>query len=432
MDSVTAQLGLMAAEALCVVGALSILLRARHTFGLAPVYTTLGVLYHLAGFLAGTLYVRVTPTLSMSPGSVVLFPANIFVVLFIYIREDTYEARKVIYGLCAANVVTVVLGALISAHLPSAAVLNPRHLSPEIFLERPRIALVGAAVLFVDMILIVLVYEGLRRAFAGQRLLPIWLSLLTVLAVDTLLFVSGAFLESPAYGSILIAGLLGKSAVGSLYALVLYAHIRWWEPARATASGTRPALGDVFQVLTYRERYEALQKRAQTDALTGVNNRGRFDEVLPGALARTQKGGAPLSLLMIDVDRFKSINDEAGHLEGDRVLRSIADTLTSTVRGTDLVCRFGGEEFAIILEETSLTQAVALANRIRTSVARQCHWFGSDQQMRPVTVTIGVSASHEARNPEALIRLADNRLYAGKRASRNCVVAADLAALSAS
>ncbi|MET0790375.1 MAG: hypothetical protein ABW061_02540, partial [Polyangiaceae bacterium] len=223
MDAVAAQLGLMAAEAVFVVGTLSVLLRARHVLGLAPVYTTLGVMYHLAGFLAGTLYVQVTPTLAMSPGSVVLFPANIFVVLFVYIREDTYEARKVIYGLCAANVVTVVLGALISGHLPSPVVLNPQHLSPGIFLERPRIALVGAAVLFADMISIVLVYEGLRRALTGQRLLPIWLSLLAVLAIDTLLFVTGSFLESPAFASILLAGLLGKSAVGSLYALALYA-----------------------------------------------------------------------------------------------------------------------------------------------------------------------------------------------------------------
>lgn len=431
MDTVAAQLGLMAAEALCVVAALSLLLRARHVLGLAPVYTTLGVLYHLAGFLAGTLYVQVTPTLAMSPGSVVLFPANIFVVLFVYIREDTYEARKVIYGLFAANMVTVLLGALISQHLPSTAVLNPQHLSPGIFLERPRIALVGAAVLFVDLILIVLSYEGLRRALSGQRLLPIWLSFLFVLAVDTVLFVTGAFVESPRFRSILLAGLLGKSAVGSLYALALHAHLRWWEPVRASVSGTRPALGDVLQVLTYRERYEALRKRADTDALTGVNNRGHFDEALPAALLRAQRVQEPLSLLMIDVDRFKAINDEAGHLEGDRVLKSIADALTTTVRGSDTVCRFGGEEFAIILEQTTLTQAVALATRIQVAISRSCSWLDNDHQTRAVTVTIGVASSHEASTAEALVRLADGRLYAGKRSSRNCVVAADLAALTA-
>lgn len=429
MDSVAAQLALMAVEAVCVVGTLSGLLRLRHVFGLAPVYTTLGVLYHLAGFLAGTLYVQVTSSLAMSPGSVVLFPANIFVVLFVYVREDTYEARKVIYGLFAANVITTLIGALIGLHLPSAAVLNPQHLSSAIFLERPRIALVGASALVIDLFLIVLVYEGLRRSLPGQRLLTLWLSLCSVLVVDTVLFVTGAFIESPAYQTILLAGLLGKGVVGTLYALALYAHLRWLEPSRPGSSGARPALGDVFQVLTYRERYEALRKRAHKDALTGVNNRGHFDEALPEALARGQRTGDVTSLLMIDVDHFKTINDEGGHLEGDRVLKSLAETLTAAVRGSDAVCRFGGEEFAIILEQTQLAQAEALARRIHAAVSRACSWR-TDQTpatSTSVKVTIGVAASNEAAATESLVRLADSRLYAGKRAGRDRVVAADSA-----
>ena len=425
MESVAAQLALMAAEAACVAVVLSALLRGRHVFGLAPAYMTLGVMFHLAGFLAGALYVQVTPTLAMSPGSVVLFPANIFVVLFVYIREDTYEARKVIYGLCAANVVTVLLGALLSHHLPSAAVLNPQHLSPEIFLERPRIALVGTAVLFVDTILIVLVYEGLRRVLRGHRLLPIWGSMVSVLAFDTLIFVTGSFVENPAYVTILLAGLIGKSAVGTLYAFALYASLRWLEPVRAGSSGVHPALGDVFQVLTYRERYEQLRKQAAKDPLTRVNNRGFFDEALPQALSRAKVGNENVSLLMIDVDHFKTINDQAGHQEGDRVLKAIAASLSATVRGSDSVCRFGGEEFAIILEQTSLAQAESLARRIQAAIKRDCHWQSDGQAPQTVTVTIGAATSKEAASTEALLKLADARLYAGKRAGRDRVVATD-------
>lgn len=423
MESVGAQLALMATEAICVAITLSVLLRARHVFGLAPTYMTLGVMFHLAGFLAGTLYVQVTPTLAMSPGSVVLFPANLFVVLFVYLREDAYEARKVIYGLCAANLVTVMLGVLISYHLPSAAVINPQRLSPDLFWEQPRIALVGASVLFADTILIALVYEGIRK-FTRSRFLGIWGSLVLVLAFDSLLFVTGSFLESPAYGSILAAGLLGKSVVGSLYAVALYAHLRWLEHDSAATSGSRPAIGDVFQVLTYRERYEALRVQAVRDALTNVNNRRFFDDELPKVLARAKLSGELVSLLMIDADHFKAINDEAGHPEGDRVLKAIASTLTAAVRGSDSVCRYGGEEFAIICPGAPLGPAEALAHRIQAAVSRSCHWHADGSGARPVTVTIGVASSSEAASAEELIKLADHRLYGGKRSGRNRVVAA--------
>lgn len=423
MESVGDQLALMALEAVCVAISLSVLLRARHVFGLAPTYMTLGVMFHLAGFLAGTLYVQVTPTLAMSPGSVVLFPANLFVVLFVYLREDAYEARKVIYGLCAANLMSVLLGLLISQHLPSAAVINPQRLTPELFWEQPRIALIGASVLFVDTLVIALVYEGIRK-FTRSRLLGIWASLVLVLAFDTLLFVTGSFVESPAYGAILAAGLLGKTVVGSLYAFALYAHLRWFERDSAVISGMRPAIGDVFQVLTYRERYEALRVQAERDALTNVNNRRFFDDELPKALGRAQVTGEVVSLLMIDADHFKVINDEAGHPEGDRVLKAIAKTLTGTVRGSDSVCRYGGEEFAIICPGAPLGPAEALAHRIQSAVSKSCHWHADGSGPRVVTVTIGVASSSETASAEALIKLADHRLYGGKRSGRNRVVAA--------
>ncbi len=227
------------------------------------------------GFLAGSLYVRVTPTLAMSPGSVVLFPANILVVLFAYVHGDAYEARKVIYGLFAANVVTVLLGALIGQHLPSAIAINPLDLSPQVFVGSPRIALVGASVLLADTVLIVVLYEWLRRRLVGLRFLPIWLSMVLVLAFDTALFVTGSFVETPAYTSILLSGLLGKSVVGSFYALVLFGYVRIFKENTPNTEHYR-ALGDVLQVLIYRERYETLRLQSQRDPLTEVNNRGLF------------------------------------------------------------------------------------------------------------------------------------------------------------
>jgi len=421
VDTVSRQILLMCLEAVCVAATLMALLRARYVFGLAPTYMVLGVMFHLAGFLAGSLYVRVTPTLAMSPGSVVLFPANILVVLFAYVHGDAYEARKVIYGLFTANVVTVLLGALIGQHLPSPIAINPLYLSPKLFAGSPRIALVGASVLFADTVLIVVVYEWLRRRLVGLRLLPIWLSMVLVLAFDTVLFVTGSFVETPAYTSILLSGLLGKSVVGSFYALVLFGYIQFFKENCSNTEHYR-ALGDVFQVLIYRERYETLRLQTQRDALTEVNNRGYFEEALPEALLQAKKAGQPLTLAMVDVDYFKRINDRAGHVEGDRTLRAVAAALTRAVRGSDTVCRYGGEEFAILLPSTSLAQGEALARRILSTTSRECLWGVGEAKLEPVTVTIGVASSDEASSAEALVRLADERLYRGKHAGRNCVV----------
>lgn len=419
------QITLMVVEVACVAGLLLALLRARPLFGLTPVYTTLGVLYHLAGFLAGTLYVSFTPDITMSPGSVVLFPANIFVVLFVYIKEDAYEARRLIYGLFAANVAVIVMGILISQHLASPLVLNPYQLSPSLFLQHPRIALVGTSVLFVDTILIVLVYEWFKGITRGSRFLPIWASMTVVLALDQVWFATGSFIELPAYRSILISGLIGKAVAGLLYAFALYAYLELVERPAGDKAKSGAAIGDIFQLLTYRRKYEELRSRASKDALTGMHNRGYFNEILPALMASAKERAEPLTLLMVDIDEFKRVNDTSGHLEGDRVLQSVALTLMSEARSTDVVCRYGGEEIAVILPQTDLTQGYALARRIQLAVPKACSWRGPHDQSRNITVTIGLAGASEGSSPQELVARADERLYAGKRAGRNRVVGAE-------
>jgi diguanylate cyclase (GGDEF)-like protein len=418
------QAALMVVEALCVASLLLVLLRLRPIFGLTPVYTTLGVLYHLAGFLAGTLYVGFTPDIAMSPGSMVLFPANIFVVLFVYIQEDAYEARRLIYGLFAANVVVILMGILISYHLASPLIINPHQLAPELFLQHPRIALVGTSVLFVDTILIVLVYEWFKQLTPASRFMPIWLSMTLVLALDQVWFATGSFVELPAYRSILVSGLIGKAGAALIYstALTLYLSLIEREPLQ---QGAATAIGDVFHLLTYRQKYEALRSQATKDALTGLYNRGYFNEALPRLMAAAKSEGKALSLLMIDVDDFKKINDTVGHLEGDRILQCIGVALMAEARGSDVVCRYGGEELAAILPETDLAQGYALARRIQAAIPKLCTWHPDKGITNGVTVTIGLAVASEAESSSELVARADERLYAGKRAGRNCVVGAE-------
>ena len=418
MSDLSLQISLMALEAALAAGVVLALFSARRVLGLAPVYTTVGVFYYLATLLAGTTFVKVTPELLMSPGSVALFPASLFAVLLVYIREDAKEARNMIYGLLAANVSASLLGVLVSQHLTGPLAFNPLALPPQLFVQTPRLFVVGTLALFADTILIILVYEAVSRILRTLAL-RIYVSLAAVLVIDTVLFVTGGFAEHPAYAGILLSGVLGKVAAALVYAALLTLYL-----ARAGTGEARPALGDLFQVLTYRQKYEALRAQAARDPLTGVHNRGFFDEMLAAQLAVARRGGTPVTVMMVDVDHFKRINDTYGHSEGDRALRVIAQALAGAARASDTVCRYGGEEFSLILPGTPLDAAAQLAGRIREEVPDECARAGIGGGTR-VTVTIGLAACPgDGTDSDTLLRVADRRLYRGKEAGRDRVVAA--------
>ncbi len=157
-----------------------------------------------------------------------------------------------------------------------------------------------------------------------------------------------------------------------------------------------------------------LHRLTLEDPLTGLGNRRSFDVVLDQDLRRSQETGRPLSVLMLDVDHFKRLNDTYGHAQGDRVLRELGDLLRRTVRSGDRVCRYGGEEFAIMLPETRVEQALCLAERV-CQVVREHAWT-----VCGVTVSVGVAASTGGPSDSiSLAAAADRALYAAKRAGRN-------------
>ena len=159
------------------------------------------------------------------------------------------------------------------------------------------------------------------------------------------------------------------------------------------------------------------------DALTGLFNRGFFDEVLPLELARSDRSGLPTSLLLADLDRFKRVNDDFGHLEGDRVLKLFAEAIGESARSADIPCRFGGEEFAVVLPHAAGPAARQLAERLRERLERKLRDADPPLQVREVTATVGVASfPKEASSADELIGLADRRLYEGKHAGRNRVV----------
>ena len=160
------------------------------------------------------------------------------------------------------------------------------------------------------------------------------------------------------------------------------------------------------------------------DSLTGLFNRGYFDETLPQALAHAQRYHEPLSLLVIDTDHFKSINDRFSHLEGDRVLRLIAEALSSLARGADIPCRYGGDEFVLVLR-AGAADAQAFAERFRAGLRERCESQTPPHLWQHVTTTIGIAtypADSGIVTAEDMIRLADARLYEGKHSGRDRVV----------
>jgi len=165
---------------------------------------------------------------------------------------------------------------------------------------------------------------------------------------------------------------------------------------------------------------EALREQATHDGLTGLLNRSSILATLDTEIARASRGGLPLSVLMVDLDRFKSINDTYGHLAGDAVLREAARRLKSAARRYDAVGRYGGEEFLIVLPGCDAADAVAQAERMREAIATT----PIDTPTQPVVVTasLGVACSAHCA-PETLVRDADDALYEAKTQGRNRVVA---------
>jgi len=166
---------------------------------------------------------------------------------------------------------------------------------------------------------------------------------------------------------------------------------------------------------------EQLARMAITDPLTGVGNRRHFDDALIAELKRNSRACTPLALLMIDIDHFKRVNDSVGHQAGDRILKIVADTLRVSIRSYDTLCRFGGEEFAIIMPDTLSGQAATVAERIRREIAA-INARGSHGDF-PLTVSIGLRPVRGRETIEAaqLISEADQALYRAKNSGRNRV-----------
>ncbi|HQO02402.1 MAG TPA: diguanylate cyclase [Spirochaetota bacterium] len=182
------------------------------------------------------------------------------------------------------------------------------------------------------------------------------------------------------------------------------------------------ALG--YRIRIMREKEKSLTEISITDELTGLFNKRHFSKVFQEKLLESEKRNTPLTLLMLDVDHFKQFNDDYGHQEGDTVLQELGSVIRETLRGNDVPCRYGGEEFSIILPDSDGNAGVFVAERIRSRFMDKVFNPGKSEGPVTVTVSIGVGTWDGKESAEAFFKRCDRALYLAKGMGRNRVVAA--------
>jgi diguanylate cyclase (GGDEF)-like protein len=170
----------------------------------------------------------------------------------------------------------------------------------------------------------------------------------------------------------------------------------------------------------WQERAKEFQLMSITDPLTGLLNRRYLQERMNEEVNRSKRYDYPMSFLMIDIDEFKTYNDLNGHQAGDQALQITAHSLKVALRSADVACRYGGEEFGILLPHTTVTEASVIAERMRQRVAETEYPHGKTQPEGVVTISIGIATLHKnVDTPDRIIAAADRALYSAKRKGKN-------------
>jgi diguanylate cyclase len=194
--------------------------------------------------------------------------------------------------------------------------------------------------------------------------------------------------------------------------------------ARASTEAMRAEVEEArSQMQRLHAQLDVMQGEALLDPLTGLRNRRGFERACEELFAGTASASSDAALILIDIDHFKKLNDTYGHLFGDQVLRAAAKVIAETVKGRDVVARFGGDEFLLLLlPDTAIEGALALAENIRAAFGRmRIRRNGGDGSIEQVSISVGIAAPAPAETVDQLIERADRSLYRARAEGRNCV-----------
>lgn len=390
--------------------------RFRGAWGTTPLAVLVGLLQVPQTVLAVGLSIRVTEGVAISPGSVVFFPATLVAILLIYVLEDEGEARHLIYGILFANVtltVLIFLGQPLFDHPGGSSILG---LDAAAAGRLARVLFVGAGLLAVDAFLLIRAFEWFGERVSRNILARALFALALSVGFDAVAFSFIAFGSRPQFGTLLAVNLAGKLLAAFFYSLVFVFLLPWSRMTNGEPMPLVPPAGSI----TYKDRFQDLQRVAVRDALTGVFNRAYFDHELRTQTERALLREERLLLILLDLDSFKQINDTHGHPAGDRVLALFGEALRAVARQNDTVCRYGGEEFSILIAGGPTSIATGLFERTIEEFARLCQAASPPLPFAAPRFSAGAAAiPADARTPGELLEVADLRLYASKRAGGN-------------
>lgn len=412
---------LLVAQAALYFTVMISLLRARKVIGIGVFMCALGVMHFLETYLASVFYIAL-PFGIVSPGSTILFSGKLLMILLLYIREDAAVARQPIYGLLFGNFLIVGLVMILRNH-ETVAVAAGRLPNIAFVDEIGWLMVWGTVLLYIDAIAIIVLYErlsGVLRRHLGLRLAICGCAVLTF---DQAGFFLALHYVSGAPWHVFWGGWIAKMFAALLYTGFFLVYMRYFSDEQRWLK--KASSRDVFQILTFRERYNDLLKVSSLDHLTGVAQRRIYDEEAPRLVTKNLRVNRHLSLLVIDIDHFKQVNDQFGHQMGDVVLKEIAGLLKRNLRSDDHLYRFGGEEFILLCENLSADIALSLGERLRMAIEQESRSY----LPQGVSVSIGLaSLPEDGLAAEDLFKVADERLYMAKKSGRNRICGPKVAA----
>lgn len=406
-------LGLLVAQAALSAGVLLGLFRFRVRLGPAPMYLVLGAIQYLQFIVAYAVRIELAPGIVVSPATVVLFPLAPFLVLLTYVEDDASATRSLAYGVVVCNLTVYAVSALTGQHLYLTGLQTLFDLPPSFLVQPWRVIVASSIAIVVDMVAVITVFELVSRRRTLPLFVRLWTSVAAVMALDSFVFTTIAFGERAGYWLLLASSALAKIAGATVYAALTTWYVRTFEQPAPQVDGTTDG---VFGWLTYRQRYEDARSLMVRDALTGLYNRGYFDEFAARQVAHGDRAHHPLSLVLFDVDRLKATNDAFGHPAGDALIQFVAGELRAFVRAADAAFRYGGDEFAVVLTSADAQAARIFAERLLENLRSRSLALDPRPAWAPVMVTIGIASyPQDGTTAQSLLERADARLYAGKR-----------------
>ncbi len=407
-------LGLFLVEAVVYFSVMTAFLHFRRPLGLGVFLAALGVMHFMETYLAAVFYVLL-PFGTVSPGSSIFFAGKLMMILMLYIKEDAATVRQPIYGLFLGNLLTVGIAQILQWH---AAVALPGGRAADMgFLDEMGWLMVwGTTLLYIDAIAIILLYERLGRWTERHMVLRFAISGAVILTFDQIGFFSVLHILLDAPPAVFFGGWYAKLFAVLIYSILFAVYLRIDRNDRWSASSRQ--IKDIFHDLTFRERYQALLAKAGLDGLTGLFDRGRYEMDGPELVRKSLATRRSISIVIVDADHFKEVNDRFGHQRGDVVLKELAGCLSKMTRTGDHLSRFGGEEFVLLLPDTAHDDALEMAERLRQDI--------TDCVSRPdgttLTVSIGVAtAPEDGQTLDLILGRADERLYQAKNNGRDRV-----------